>query len=73
MALRNKVNDAVQRTIDQMVADGREIGVQIAAWVGEEQVVDCWAGVANSETGQLVDGDTLFNVYSVSKIGRAHV
>jgi len=67
MALDNKINKAVQRTIDQLVADGREIGVQIAAWVGEEQIVDCWAGAADSETGQLVDGDTLFNVYSVSK------
>lgn len=67
MAISNKVNDAVQRTIDQMVADGREIGIQIAAWVGEEQIVDCWSGLANAETGQKVDGDTLFNVYSVSK------
>ena len=66
-AMTNKVNDAVQRTLDSLVADGREIGVQVAAWLGEEQVVDCWSGLADRETGRPVDGDTLFNVFSVSK------
>lgn len=62
-----RINKAVQETLDRLVAEGREIGVQVAAWIGEEQIVDCWAGQANHETGQLVDGDTLFNVFSVSK------
>ena len=66
-AMTNKVNDAVQRTLDSLVADGREIGVQVAAWLGEEQIVDCWSGLADRETGRPVDGDTLFNVFSVSK------
>ena len=65
--MTGKVNDAVQRTLDELVAQGREIGVQVCAWLGEEQIVDCWAGLANPETGQAVDGETLFNVYSVSK------
>ena len=66
-AMTNKVNDAVQCTLDSLVADGREIGVQVAAWLGEEQIVDCWSGLADRETGRPVDGDTLFNVFSVSK------
>jgi len=60
-------NAAVQETLDQLVAEGREIGVQICAWLGEEQIVDCWAGVADRGSGRAVDGATLFNVYSVSK------
>ena len=62
-----KVNDAVQSRLDDLVAQGKEIGVQVCAWLGEEPIVDCWAGLADPDTGRLVDGDTLFNVYSVSK------
>lgn len=67
MTVNTHVNDAVQRTLDELVAQGREIGVQVAAWAGEEQIVDCWAGLADPATGRVVDGDTLFNVFSVSK------
>lgn len=63
----NRVNDAVQAVLNDLVAEGREIGVQVCAWLGEEPIVDCWAGLANADTGVPVDGDTLFNVYSVSK------
>jgi len=65
--VKSRVNDVVQDVLDRLVAEGREIGVQVCAWHGEEQIVDCWAGLANEETGEAVDGDTLFNVYSVSK------
>ncbi|ASG22202.1 MULTISPECIES: EstA family serine hydrolase [Azospirillaceae] len=61
------VNDKVQALLEELVAGGREIGVQVCAWQGEEQIVDAWAGVADPETGVKVDGDTLFNVFSVSK------
>lgn len=61
------VNDAVQQTLDRLVAEGREIGVQVCAWLGERQIVDCWAGLADAASGRAVDGETLFNVFSVSK------
>lgn len=67
MTVQTRVNDAVQKTLDDLVAQGREIGVQVAAWLGEEQIVDCWSGIADPESGRPVDGDTLFNVFSVSK------
>jgi len=60
-------NAAVQEALNRLVAEGREIGVQVAAWLGERQIVDCWAGLADPARGRMVDGDTLFNVYSVSK------
>jgi len=62
-----KVNDAVQETIDRLVADGKEVGIQVSAWLGDEQIVDCWSGLADAATGRAVDADTLFNVYSVTK------
>lgn len=65
--MMDSVNDKVQAVLDELVAQGREIGVQVCAWLGEHQIVDCWAGVADPATGRVVDGDTLFNVFSVSK------
>lgn len=66
-SVQNRVQDAVQALLDWLVAEGREIGVQVAAWHGERQIVDAWAGVADPGTGRPVDADTLFNVFSVSK------
>jgi len=65
--VKTRVNDIVQALLDRLVAEGREIGVQVCAWQGEQPIVDCWAGIADTETGRPVDGDTVFNVYSVSK------
>jgi CubicO group peptidase (beta-lactamase class C family) len=65
--VNRRINEAVQDALEEMIRQGHEIGVQVAAWLGEEQIVDCWAGLADPATGRMVDGDTLFNVYSVSK------
>lgn len=61
------VNAVVQRAIDAAIASGREVGLQVAAYHRGRLVVDAWGGVADPATGRLVDGDTLFNVYSVTK------
>lgn len=60
-------NAAVQRVLDDLVASGEEIGVQVAAYLHGERVVDAWAGLADPEGARPVDGDTLFNVFSVTK------
>jgi CubicO group peptidase (beta-lactamase class C family) len=60
-------NSVVKQAIDDAVARGVEIGVQVAAYLEGELVVDTWGGVADEVTGRKVDGDTLFNVYSVTK------
>ena len=60
-------NAAVQALLDRLVAEGREIGVQVAAYRGEEVIVDCWAGVTRKDGAEPVGPDTLFNVFSVSK------
>jgi CubicO group peptidase (beta-lactamase class C family) len=39
----------------------------VAAYRGGELAVDTWAGLADPTTARKVDGDTLFNVYSVTK------
>ncbi|GAA1845577.1 serine hydrolase domain-containing protein [Actinomadura bangladeshensis] len=43
-----------------------ERGLQVAAYIGSELVIDAWTGEADS-AGRPVTGDTLFPVFSVSK------
>ncbi len=62
-----KANDIVRAAIDQQIAAGHEIGVQVAAYLDGELVVDTWSGFADTDSGRMVDGNTLFNRYSVTK------
>ncbi|MFM0670687.1 serine hydrolase domain-containing protein [Paraburkholderia sediminicola] len=57
----------VQQKLDDATSAGGEIGIQVAAYLNGKLVVDAWSGVADPATGRLVDGETLFNVYSVTK------
>lgn len=56
---------AVQRLIDELVASGRETGLQVAAYRGGLPLVDACAGEAHP--GSAVDGRTLFNSWSTGK------
>lgn len=57
----------VDEAIAGLIAEGREIGVQVAAYVDGKLVIDSWGGIADPATGRAVDGDTLFNMFSVTK------
>lgn len=57
----------VEEAVAAMVGDGREIGLQVCAWLDGKLAVDCWGGLADAATGSPVGGDTLFNVFSVTK------
>ncbi len=57
----------VQDVLDRLVRDGLEVGVQVAAYLDGELVVDAWAGVPDKVTGRPVDGETLFTTFSISK------
>lgn len=65
--VQTTVNQAVQKFLDHQVAVGNEIGVQVAAYHQGELIVDCWAGTVAHGSTRKVDGDTLFNVFSVAK------
>ena len=67
MSLKSSRASLVDEAIADLIAEGREIGVQVAAYLNGELVVDSWSGLADAETGRPVDGDTLFNMYSVTK------
>jgi len=59
--------DRVQALLEEFVATGPEIGLQVAAYLEGELVVDAWAGLADEASGRPVGPDTLFTVFSVSK------
>jgi CubicO group peptidase (beta-lactamase class C family) len=67
MSASNAANAVVRAAIEKAVADGTEIGVQVAAYYQGRLAIDTWGGLADATTGRKVDGDTLFNVYSVAK------
>ncbi|MFJ9563931.1 serine hydrolase domain-containing protein [Streptomyces fuscichromogenes] len=54
----------IAKALEQAL-DAGEAGVQIAAYLHGELIVDAWAGEAGD--GREVDGDTLFPVFSVTK------
>src|SRR6476661_4089552 len=65
--MKNELNARVQQLIDDLVSTGDEVGLQVAAYIDGELIVDAWAGVADEDTGRLVDGDTLFTSWSTTK------
>jgi CubicO group peptidase (beta-lactamase class C family) len=65
--MKRDINERVQRLLDSLIASGEEVGLQAAAYVDGELVVDAWAGVADEATGRKVDGDTLFTSWSTTK------
>ena len=60
-------NTQVRLFLEQLVADGEELGLQVAAYLDGRLVIDAWAGVADETTGRPVDGNTLFTVFSTTK------
>ena len=57
----------VQRRLDALVASGREIGVQVAAYLDGRPIVNAAAGLADESRGTPVTPDTPFPSYSIGK------
>lgn len=51
----------------ELALERGEVGVQVAAYLGEELIVDECIGIADEDSGQAVTTETLFPVFSVSK------
>lgn len=62
-----EANEYVRAELQRLVDEGPEIGLQVAAYLNGELVIDTWAGIADTTTGRLVDGDTLFMISSTGK------
>jgi len=59
--------EKIAALLASLVASGKERGVQLAAYVGGEPVVDASAGFADAENQKPVDGSTLFPIFSSGK------
>ncbi|NUT18690.1 MAG: beta-lactamase family protein [Hamadaea sp.] len=58
---------SIQNHLDELVASGQEIGVQVAAYVDGQLVVNAAAGVTDLDTRTPVDTRTLFPSHSAGK------
>lgn len=58
---------ATQAAVDELVADGREVGLQVAVFKDGALVADAQSGVADPVTGELVSAGTLFFAGSTAK------
>jgi hypothetical protein len=65
------INSSVQKVLEELVIKTDEIGLQVAAYLGGELVIDTWAGLSDETSKQSVNGETLFTGFSISKGGIA--
>ena len=61
------LQESVQAAVDELVARGTEIGLQVAVLHEGRVVVDAVAGVADERTGEPVAASTLFFAASTGK------
>src|SRR6476661_4137283 len=61
------IQETVATLADELVGSGAERGLQVAAYVGQQPVVDVVAGVADPGTGRPVRPGTLFYNWSIGK------
>jgi CubicO group peptidase (beta-lactamase class C family) len=66
LALTTTVDTRIRRALERCLALG-EVGIQVAAYLGEELIVDAWIGEADPDAGIPVTADTLFPCFSVCK------
>jgi CubicO group peptidase (beta-lactamase class C family) len=64
---KSDANEKVRATLETLVRDTPEIGLQVAAYQNGKLVIDCWAGLADEATKKPVDGDTMFMLSSTTK------
>jgi CubicO group peptidase (beta-lactamase class C family) len=65
--LQTQLNQQVHQLISDLTGSGVEVGLQVAAYLDGELIVDTWAGVADETTGRPVTGETLFTSWSTTK------
>jgi CubicO group peptidase (beta-lactamase class C family) len=66
-ASQSDASRKVKATLDAIVRDTTEIGLQVAAYLDGRLAVDAWAGLADEATKKPVDGDTMFMLSSTTK------
>ena len=65
--MNNELNQHIHDLIHDLTTSGIEVGLQVAAYLDGECIVDTSAGIADEATGRPVTGDTLFTSWSTTK------
>lgn len=65
--MKSSVQKVMQSVLEKLVSDGKEFGIQFAAYHNGELIVDTWAGVMDMQSRRKVDGTTLFPAFSSFK------
>jgi CubicO group peptidase (beta-lactamase class C family) len=66
-AVSSDANDKVRAVLESLVRETPETGLQVAAYLDGNLVIDAWAGMADPAARRPVDGDTLFMLSSTTK------
>ncbi|MFK8906065.1 serine hydrolase domain-containing protein [Streptomyces sp. YS-3] len=64
---RNAAQTRAEEILAEVTAGGEETGVQVAAYIDGELVVDAWAGLADVEGGRPMEAETLVPAWSTGK------
>lgn len=67
LEIRNNAQARVQALLDQLTESGTERGLQVAAYLNGELVIDACSGLADAASARAVTGDTLFMAFSATK------
>src|SRR6267142_2543827 len=59
--------ESLRRTLADSIDAGREVGAALSVYVGQESVVDLWAGHRDAARTRPWDESTIVNLYSVGK------
>lgn len=62
-----EIQKALQETADEIIRAYKDRGFQFAAYHDGRLVASIRAGIANPATAKMVDNDTLFLTFSVTK------
>jgi CubicO group peptidase (beta-lactamase class C family) len=65
---REKLTDPRVEAALSRALQGGEVGLQVAAYLHGEPIIDTWGGVIEPGGDTLVVSDTLFNIFSVTKV-----
>ncbi|GHF53853.1 serine hydrolase [Kitasatospora xanthocidica] len=63
----NPAQRRVEAVLAEVAGSGEELGVQVAAWLDGEVVVDAWAGLADRAEQRPMGPDTLVPAWSTGK------
>lgn len=64
---RTNAQARVQALLDELTASGAERGLQVAAYLNGERVIDACSGLSNATTETPVTQDSLFMAFSATK------